>query len=680
MGLQWHDHPKVSARQLPLIPSHIAIKIPATAGFFFAAVLNVSTKNAQFFLSFGSILLGLLLLVTYWAGLFGDFAFDDYANIVENAALRMGVDSWASAVAAASSGASGPLGRPISMFSFALNYQLFGAGPFSFKLTNLAIHYANSLLVFVLTVQLTLATRRQVSKRHIALLAAAVTLVWALHPMNAMPVLHVVQRMTSLSALFMLCGLTLYLCGRMATKPWKHYAIAISFIVCWPAAIYSKETGLLFPVYVFLCEWLLLGSFQSLSRTTLRWWTLITVATLLIVSWLKWDFIVGGYRMRDFSLADRLYTEPRVLWFYVQQLLLPIPQWFGLYHDDIIVSRGWHSPTETSLAMVGWVAVAALAYHQRNRRPLFTFAVFWFLGSHLLESSILPLEIAHEHRNYLASIGLFWWLASALITEDFSKPRGVFGGGLILVLCTVCALSTTARSKQWADDLTRKQGEVMNHPQSARANYEFAISVLNKTYDAGRGSSTDYQLIHDHLRRASALDPSSKTGPLGILYLDCAAGKPKDPDALADLLNRLANKTFTHGDRSVVKSLSPMLVERKLCLSDSEVQSLINAGLSNRSLDGALRGMFYAVAMDYAAVRLQSIPLALQYALAAVASDPSATALRINLIYLFMQSGKVEEAKQEYANLLVGPVATIHRADFEKLRGIVEAAKSNAIK
>lgn len=638
------------------------------------------SKDPRQLLLLGALLIGVALLSVYWAGLFGDFAFDDYVNIVDNVALRMGVDAMSSVVAAATSGISSPMGRPISMVSFALNYQLFGPAPFSFKLTNLAIHYANALLVLLLVFQLSAISLHQRSKLHALALACSVASIWALHPMNAMPVLHVVQRMTSLSAFFMLAGLSLYLYGRTANRMPGFCAIAASLLLCWPAAIYSKETGLLFPVYVLLCEWLLFSSFQTLSRNTIRWGVVLAACLLLALCWAKWELIVGGYRMRDFTLADRLYTQPRVLWLYVQQLLFPIPQLFGLYHDDIVVSRGWLNPPATMFAIVGWVAVAVLAYIQRTRRPLFAFAVFWFLASHLLESTILPLEIAHEHRNYLASLGMFWWLASELLSDSSTRPLRWPRTILLLCLIVYCGYATSLRSSQWADDHTRKQGEVINHPRSARANYEFAISVLTRTFDVGRGSPQDYELIHLHLQRAAALDPSGKTALLGVLYLDCAAGKSKNADALADLLTRFANAPYTHGDRSVVHSLSAMLVEKKLCLDDGEIQSLINAGLSNRLLDGALRGMLYAVAMDYAAVRMHSIPLALEFAQAAVASDPDAIALRVNLIHLYLGSGKADQARQEYARVLALPIPLREKPALDQLTSLFEATEHDAPK
>ena len=628
-----------------------------------------------------ALALGCALVPAYWASLFGGFAFDDYSNVVDNPALRGGDGSLASVVASATSGMASPLGRPLSMLSFALNYQIFGESPFSFKVTNLAIHYANSLLVGLVIWQMLRHAAFKKEEHCVPTLAAALALAWALHPLNAIPVLLVVQRMTSLAAFFMLTGFALYLYGRQTKTALGWCAIALSICVCWPAAIYSKETGLLFPVYIVLCEWLLLGSFKTVPRKAIYLGACFTATVLLAVCWTKWELITGGYRMRLFTLEDRLYTETRVLWFYVQQMLLPIPHAFGLYHDDIEVSRSVISPPQTLIAIASWLGVIAMAYRQRVRWPLFAFAVFWFLASHLLESTILPLEIAHEHRNYLASLGLLVWIGSLVMPVRPDKrwrlPRMALALGFVLF----CGFVTSLRSAQWSDDLTRKQVEVANHPQSARANYEFANAILRATFDAARGSPMAYELVHSHMQRAAELDPGDKAALIGVLYLDCAAGKPKNTSATtANLLERLARTPVTPSDRGLVQGLSGMLVERKLCMDDGEVTALISAGLSNPSLDGTVRGMLYTVAMDYAKVRMHNLPLTLEYAQAAVASDPGNAAFRINLIHLNLQSGKVDIARKEFVRLLAVPVDARQRAGLDRLKDIFEAIENNASK
>ena len=624
------------------------------------------------------IVLFATLLVVYWAGLFGDFAFDDFGNIVANHSLRVADDSWAAWKGAADSGIAGPMGRGLSMLSFALNYRFFGEAPFSFKLGNLGLHYVNALGVLILARQVVFLANRAISPRYAWTMAACVSAIWALHPMNALPVLLVVQRMTSLSAFFMLAGLSLYLYGRTTPSKRGYGAIALSLLLCLPGAIYSKETGILLPAYLLVCEWLLLGGFKALSPKAVRRLALLGGALLLALCWMNWGIVTSGYRLRDFSLQERLMTEARVLWFYVQQMLWPMPQSFGLYHDDIAISRGLLEPPVTVLAIGGWIVATALAYRLRNGQRLFAFAVFWFLASHALESTILPLEIVFEHRNYLAGFGLFLWLASLLLPDESVQQGRLPRTVLVLGLAAFFGFVSSLRASQWSDDFSRRQVEVFNHPQSARANYEYAIGVQEKTFEAGKGGEQAYALVRMHLQRAATLDRIGKTAVTGLVYLDCAAGKPKDTGLAADLQRRFADTRFNYEDRSLLQSLSTILVARKLCMNDDDVQALIHAGFSNPSLDGTTRSMLNALAMDYAAAVLHSIPLALEYAQAAAASEPTSLALRVNLINLYLQSGKVDQAKQEYARLLTLPMPLHDKPSMDNLKNVFEAIEHHA--
>lgn len=625
-----------------------------------------------------TLILAVTLLAVYWTGLSGDFAFDDLGSIVGNTTLRSGSEGQNTWMAAANSGTAGPLGRGLSMLSFAFNYRYFGEDAFSFKLTNLSIHYVNALLVLTLVRQILPLLDTRIETRRAQMVAMLVCAAWALHPMNALPVLYVVQRMTSLSAFFMLAGLALYLFGRRTPNRLGYTAIAASLLLCWPAAVLSKETGVLFTVYLFLCEWLLLRSIQKLPPRILWTATLLCGAMLFTLSWANWSMVTAGYRVRDFDLPERLMTETRVLWFYVQQIVFPVPGSFGLYLDDMAVSHGLLSPPSTAVAIAGWMVVLILAYTQRLRWPAFLFAVFWFWGSHLLESTVVPLELVFEHRNYLASLGLFVWLACIAVPPQSGaatpRPQQV----LALVFVCYCAFVTSLRASQWADDFSRRQVEVYNHPQSARAHYEMAISLQERTFEAGQPSPAAYQRIRDHLQSAATLDRNSKLAPLGLLYIACLAERPQHRPDLSELLHRFSTQRFTHLDRNAVQGMSAMLVNNKLCLTPVDVLSLLEAGLSNPLLDNSMYGSLYAVGMDYALARLQDPHLASQYAQAAVAVAPSEVAFRSNLIHLYLRMSQREEAKSEYSRLSTLPASAAKSAAMTQLKVLIDSAKPHA--
>jgi len=138
-------------------------------------------------------ILSFALVLIYYPGLSGGFVFDDISNILSPVGVRMQELSWDSIKNAALSMEN----RPIARVSFGLNYLASGFDPFYFKVVNIVIHGINSALVFGL-VLLLLKHQIFVNKTseytsRIVIIAAAVSLGWALHPVNVTNVLYIVQ-------------------------------------------------------------------------------------------------------------------------------------------------------------------------------------------------------------------------------------------------------------------------------------------------------------------------------------------------------------------------------------------------------------------------------------------------------------------------------------------------------
>ena len=148
------------------------------------------------------------------------------------------------------------------------------------------------------------------------------------------------------------------------------------------------------------------------------------------------EWLLTGYKTRDFTLTERVMTEARVVWFYIWQILLPSAAQMGLYHDDIAISRGLLQPASTALAMAGVIALLVLSFIARKKAPIIAFGVLFFLAGHLLESTIWPLEIAHEHRNYLPMYSillmLFFYVLYPLKYVNYLRLRQAFA---VLLIC-----------------------------------------------------------------------------------------------------------------------------------------------------------------------------------------------------------------------------------------------------
>lgn len=418
------------------------------------------------------VIIALAIVLVYAPGLAGGFQFDDYKVIVNNPTLALESPTPTALLDAALSTNTGPLKRPVSMLSFAFDRSLSGLDPGAFKRTNLILHTLNALLVLVLASILLNAARRAPDALPADLTAAALALVWAVHPANLSPVLFVVQRMTLLATFFMLLGLIAYCVMRRRQREGlcaRRYAGAA--LLCLVLGLLSKESAILLVAYCAVVEWLIFraAGWPAWLRRPWPWAALAALA--LAAAALVWPDLAADYRGREFTLADRLLTECRVLGLYVHQVLVPDLSQFALFHDDVAISRGLLDPPTTALALVAlFGAIGCVVW----RRPLLLAAgLGWFLAGHLLESTVLPLELMHEHRNYLAGGGLML-IVVVILTSPGARWPLLLRLAPVLMLAGVLAALTAQRAGEWSDEWLQLAREARDHPQSARSQYEFA--------------------------------------------------------------------------------------------------------------------------------------------------------------------------------------------------------------
>lgn len=459
--------------------------------------------------------LPVILLVTtfvYSPGLQGPFVFDDQPNITFNLDIALTDLKPESLRRAAFSNQSGPLKRPLPALTFGLNHYAAGgfADTFLYKATNLIIHLTNAILVWWLSFLLL----KQLSRRGLSLpnrlqswLPSLIAGAWALHPLLLTSVLYVVQRMTSLSALFVLAGLIVFVYGRQRLEQGNRHGyllMVLGLIGGVLLGLTSKENAALLPLLILVVEFVIFDRVAESANKRRRLYSFYGLMVLLPVvvasAWLAThpQLILGGYSVRDFTLPQRLLTEARVLWFYVSLILFPRIGAFGIYHDDIAISTGLLTPWTTLPAVLGLIGAATAALVFYRRYPLFSFAVLWFLVAQSMESSFIPLEIAHEHRNYLPSFGIIMAGISgiALAAQKLQRPK--LGTALLAFYIAVLAGVTYSRAHTWASEEQIIETAARNHPRSPRSQY-----ILAELYS----KKGDPLAAMRHYKRTAELDP-----------------------------------------------------------------------------------------------------------------------------------------------------------------------------
>lgn len=445
-----------------------------------------------------------VLVAVYWPGLSGPFLFDDHGNIVRNPGVKMQEFSWDYVrEAALSSYGQKVIQRPLARISYALNYYFAGQkfDRFHFKATNLVIHIINSFLLLFLMTMLLKAMRLCADENAQAInreplwhwFPFAVTLVWMLHPIQLTSVLYVVQRMTSMAGTGVLVGIGLFTYGRLRVEQGRAWGMATMVLAVGlgtTLGVASKENAILTPLFACLVE---LFFFNRRNLDSLTWHKLkrfyvlmiglMTVA-VLVIAVARFDFIMNSYEVRNFTLLERLMTQSRVLFKYLSLIAYPNIQGFGLFHDDIRISTSLSSPWTTGVSVVGWIVVITLAVWSVRTRNLFGFGVLWYLSGHIVESSIIGLEIAHEHRNYIPSLGPLFAVCFAvflLITRRPPMRRAVVALGVFLLVAI--SFVTYTRATVWETRTSLLFFAVRNHPDSYRAHMGYGAALQSASQD-----------------------------------------------------------------------------------------------------------------------------------------------------------------------------------------------------
>jgi hypothetical protein len=594
--------------------------------------------------------LGLLALGVYWPGLQGAFFFDDGPSILFAPGVRLQSLSADSIRQAWFSGGAGPSGRPIAQLSFALNYYFSGYSPFAFKLTNLAIHGLCGVLVFVVSQRLLLTQYAAAARLHVRLVSSVITAAWLLHPIQLLPVLHVVQRMASLSALFLLAAFCLHIEGRRHAGRGGLALLLAAWIFVWPLSLLSKETGVLFPVFVLAWEVLLrrasVGHMDRFAKGLVALSVVVALAASVYLISGKAQWLWAGYEFRPFSMTQRLLTEGRVIWLYLGLMLLPRLPAFALNHDDIEISTGWLAPWTTLTAILGLLALALFIWRIRARAPIVAFGIAWFLLGHLIESTFLPLEIAHEHRNYLPFFGVALAAGGGLLYA-IERGTALRAGclGLAAVVLLYLSFITALRAHQYGDELRRTQLEAQYHPASARAQHE-AGAALAGLPEANFPDSAINTSARNYFGLASRIDPSLKISLLGLISLDCKSGVPVARGPIDELSRRLRDTPFAPGDRGVLYTLKEMSIAGPPCLARPEVERLFEAAIDNASVSDGVRAILYSWRADYRWLRERDLPGASQALAASLKLNPHNGSNRLKWAQLILISGDKEQARR----------------------------------
>jgi tetratricopeptide (TPR) repeat protein len=451
------------------------------------AALSVSRKTLLPFL-----FLSLTILAAYSNSINAAWQMDDKPNILDN--QRLHVDNLMPGTLYdtffASPGSVKRLYRPLPCLTFALNWYMGQDDPSGYRIVNLLIHVLTAILLFSTVKHLfktpaLSGSYAESDTQWVALLSATL---WALHPIQIQAVTYIVQRMTSMATLFYIMGLFFYIRGRISEFT---YSSLLSYIGCFVAFILSlacKENAATFPVSIILVETAFFSKkektaseiFSSSKMLLCTGITMFIAAVFYFTHGNPFSFI-NGYAHRSFSLSERFLTEFRVIVFYLSQIFYPHPDRFSIDHE-VQLSASLTDPWTTLPAILIVAFLLLLGFLQIKKRTVLGFAILFFFLNHIIESTVIPLEIIFEHRNYLPSAFLFVPVASGFMTLLRSLQRKSRFIPRVLIACMALivvnlGIATSLRNAVWDSTWSLWADAARKAPGNARPLTVLAIEL-----------------------------------------------------------------------------------------------------------------------------------------------------------------------------------------------------------
>ena len=435
--------------------------------------------------------------------------FDDFASIVDNPNIRNLDLAFQNLLAP----------RGLANLTFALNFHFGGIDTTGYHLVNILIHIITSGLVFLIL--------KRVWKDSL-LLPFFGALVFLVHPLQTQAVTYIVQRMTSLSGLFFLLAIYLFLHastilqGGSRLMSARHVCFYGLSLLSGALAVMLKQNAAVLPVALFLIGFF----FPTVPRKSCWKLGVYLLPFVVVPLWIGLSQLVlpvlGGVAHQGITGTQSqvgsgpitpmyyLVTEFTVFWIYIKLLFWPVGQ--ALDYSYPIVKRLLSWPN--FLAFGGLLGLIALAVTLYRRRPLISFGIAWFFLTLSVESTIIPLDPVFEHRLYIPMLGFVVVLIDLLANRLSRK--------VLIITLTVLSLSLAActwqRNALWNDPVAFYEDNLARAPWSERVN-----SSLAKTYiESGR-----YDDAFVVLKRGLKINPYNVmlNDNLGTLY--DLTGSPK---------------------------------------------------------------------------------------------------------------------------------------------------------
>ncbi len=413
-------------------------------------------------------LIALAVGVVFGASTRGDFVYDDTRQVMRNPLIQdpsllgqaLTSDVWA--FKGDGSEAVSNYWRPTFTSWSVLCFRLFGLKPMGWKLGNLLLHLVACGALFAVLGRLDCS----VGLRH------ACTLLFALHPVHVESVAWIAGAPDLLLASTLLGSL-------WAVSQWQESGrsgwLGLS-LVLYALALGSKEVAFVCAPLFFLLLWSRSpgsdNGFLSGSRLGPRPLVLLSFPALAIGYFVARWRVLGGVSLPvpdSMLFSDLLPTLPSVLWWYLQQVLLPghlSPSY------SLRVVTTWQTPEVWLPLMAVLVAGSVLLLIARKDRfGWFALALFVLPLAPALNVGSFPAEqLVHDRYLYLPLAGFLLLVlkgaehCSGAVRSDWFSPAA---SAAVLLIAASLGFSSHRAAANWMSELSLWEHAVAVDPASS---------------------------------------------------------------------------------------------------------------------------------------------------------------------------------------------------------------------
>ncbi|MCK5849485.1 MAG: hypothetical protein KAH23_01120 [Kiritimatiellae bacterium] len=420
---------------------------------------GIPTESMRKVLPFLIITVGVFAYLNSFAGV---FVFDDFHTIIRNPFIG---DLWAQILNST---------RPVVNFTFFLNYKIGGFKAADYHAVNLLIHIIAGLLLFgIIRRTLELPGLAQHYGGAGPGLAAAVSAIWLVHPIQTAGVTYIVQRAESLMGLFYLLTLYCAVAGCRSSKPHRWHTAAI---VSCAVGMATKPVMVTAPFMVLLYDRTFVAeSFAGAMKS--RWklyaglastW-LILVALLLVPNESSTS---AGFDSGLISPMHYLLTQCSVVPHYLKLVFLST----GLCLDYAWLAA---SPDAGVIlcAVLLFLLLAASVWLCACRNGLGFAGLFFFVVLAPSSSFIPVADYAFDHRMYLplAGVVVVFVFAGYEVLRNRVRPWSL--AVCVCVLIVVLAGMTYQRNEDFQSEETMWRDVVEKSSHNLRARNDLAVAL-----------------------------------------------------------------------------------------------------------------------------------------------------------------------------------------------------------